>query len=80
MEVLFAIGGIVGIVGGFSSFSRGSIFRRTLIGHCIPTVALSVEIGLGLYGWFYHNFLTGLSVFLFSWLVAGWLGMRLAKL
>ncbi|MCP4611796.1 MAG: hypothetical protein GY845_24095 [Planctomycetes bacterium] len=78
--MLFIIGGIVGIVGGFSSFSRGRIFRRTLAGQCIPAIALFAEIGLGLYGWYHRSFLIGLAVFLFSWLIAGNLGMRLAKL
>ena len=78
--MLFIIGGIVGIVGGFSSFSRGSFFRRTLAGHCVPTIAFFAEIGLGAYGWYHRGFFNGLAVFLFSWFIAGWLGMQLAKL
>lgn len=78
--MLFIIGGIVGVVGGFSSFSRGRLFRKTLAGHCIPAIAFLAEIGLGVYGWYHRGFLMGLAVFLFSLVIAGWLGMQLAKL
>ena len=77
--ILFIIGGIVGIIGGFSSVSRGEFFTSTIAGRCIPAIAFFAEIGLGVYGWYLRGFLSGLAVFLFSWLVAGWLGMQLAK-
>ena len=78
--ILFVIGGIVGVVGGFSSFSRGHFFSRTIIGRCIPGILFFVEISLGIYGWYHRGFLMGIAVFLFSWVIAGRLGMQLAKL
>lgn len=67
MLLLFIIGGIVGFVGGFSSFSHGYFFKRTIIGQCIPAIAFTAEMVLGVYGWYSQGFLMGLSVFLFSW-------------